>query len=352
MVSAPAGVGGAERIVAAIAGAGQPRWEQEVVNLSGANPELAAACAPLEVRAGPASPPLLAGRRVAARALRELRPDIVHAHLPLAMATLASLRRRGERVRLATHHHGDHLVVSGHRAAAAVDRAAGRRCDLVVAPSEAVRRFLIDGYGYREDAVRTIVNGWAGEPLAPGAVPKAEQPTAICVANFRPEKDHELLLRAFARVRERLPEARLTLVGGGPGEGEVRRLTGELGLGSAVELTGHVDSVWPYLARSHLLVLPSHHETLGIAALEAMAAGLPVVATAVGGVPELVRPGVTGELVAPGDVAAMAAAVGGLLASPERAGSMGAAGRVAAAGHTCEATVGRYLDLYAELLSA
>jgi glycosyltransferase involved in cell wall biosynthesis len=357
VISTPTGIGGAERVVAGLASAERNGWEQAVFNVAGANPELAAACAPAKIYA-PArvsSLPRLAQLPAGGRTLRHVaafRPDLIHAHLPLAMVAVAGLRRRREAARLATHHHGDHFVVSRRRTAAWLDRAAGGRFDTVVAPSEAVRGFLLSEYRYPEGAVRTIVNGWAGAPAGSRRVEKAADPTVVSIANFRPQKNHELLLRAFALVRERLSRARLLLVGGGPREGEVRRVADALGLGSAVEFTGYVEDVWPYLSRSHLFALSSSYEPLGVAVLEAMAAGLPVVATAVGGVPELVRRDVNGELVEPGDAAAMAAAMTRILSSPTLARSLGDAGRVAAAANTVELMVDRYLALYTELLGA
>lgn len=351
MISSPEGIGGAEQVLAALAGAERPGWEQAVVNVAGDNRELAAACAPRVVRARSSRLPALGPLRSAASALADPCPDLVHAHLPLAMAAVALRRRRGERVRLATHHHGDHFLAERRRLAARLDRTAGAGFDAVVAPSEAVRTFLLRRYGYPAGTVRTIVNGWSGNAPVPGDGERAPDPTVVCVANFRPQKNHELLLHAFALARERVPRARLLLVGGGPGEAEIRRLAGTLGLGSAVELVGRVEDVWPYLSRGHLFALPSSHEPLGIAVLEAMAAGLPVVATAVGGVPELVRPGVNGELVEPGDTAGMAEAIVAILGSPRVAAELGAAGRATAARHTAARMVDSYFALYAELLS-
>lgn len=351
MISSPEGIGGAEQVLAALATDERPGWEHAVVNVAGDNRALAAACPRDAVQAPPAGLPGLGPLRAAASALSRLDPDLVHAHLPLAMVAVAAPRRRPERARLATHHHGDHFVAEGRRLAARLDRTAGARFDTVVAPSEAVRAFLLQRYGYAEDAVRTIVNGWSGSPQVPSATEKAPDPTVICVANFRPQKNHELLLLAFTQVRERLPRARLLLVGGGPREDEIRRLTDSLGLRAAVDFAGRVDDVWPHLGRSHLFALASDHEPLGIAVLEAMAAGLPVVGTAVGGVPELVRPGVNGELVARGDAAAMATAIVSILESPQLASELGAAGRATASGHTAARMVDRYVSLYSELLS-
>lgn len=333
----------------ALATAERPGWVQAIVNVTGPNAELAAACVPVGVREPPAiATPLISGRHVAARALTEVQPDIVHAHLPLAIVVLATLRRRGERVRLATHHHGNHFVVSGRRGATWLDRASSRRLDLIVTPSDTVRRFLIEAYGYPERFVRTITNGWAGE--LPAGAPSGIRPTVVSVANFRPQKNHDLLLRAFARARRRVPDARLLLVGGGPGEGDVRRRAQGLGLGEAVDFTGYVEDVWPCLACSHVFALSSSYEPLGVAVLEGMAAGLPVVATAVGGIPELVQSGTNGILVESGDAVAFGDALADVLCSAALTRSMGEAGRLTAAEHTAARMVDRYFDLYSELL--
>lgn len=335
-------------MLAAIVTTTRPGWEHAVVNLSGENRELAEACAPVPV-ATSGGPSLLGGRHTASKALDELTPDLVHAHLPLAMAILGTLPRRDERARIATHHHGDHFFVSGRPVAERVDRAAAGRVDRLVAPSEAVSRFLLERYRHSPRRVCTIMNGWNGEPL-PANGSGTAPPTVVSIANFRPQKNHALLLRAFARARERVPAARLLLVGGGPEEGEVRRLAEALGLADAVRFTGYVNDVWPYLARSHVFALSSSYEPLGVAVLEGMAAGLPVVATAVGGIPELVRPGKNGLLVEPGDVEGFADALAQLLSSPELAHSLGEVGRSTAAEHTAAKMVDRYFGLYAELL--
>jgi glycosyltransferase involved in cell wall biosynthesis len=117
-----------------------------------------------------------------------------------------------------------------------------------------------------------------------------------------------------------------------------------------VTLAGAVEDIWPCLARAHVFALASHYEPLGIAILEAMAAGLHVVATEVGGIPEIVQPGVTGELVADGDAAAMADRLIALLGSAALRERMGAAAKEAAAGMTMDVTVDRYFALYERLL--
>ncbi len=172
----------------------------------------------------------------------------------------------------------------------------------------------------------------------------------VCTANFRAQKGHGILLVAFQEVLARVPSARLLLVGAGPLDATVEREIAARGLQDAVTMCGHVDDIWPHLAESHVFALASHYEPLGIAAIEAMAAGLPVVATDVGGLPELVEPGVTGELFPKGDAAALARILTGLLTDPERARRLGANGAARAKTLTADAMVERYFALYHEVL--
>jgi glycosyltransferase involved in cell wall biosynthesis len=286
-------------------------------------------------------------RRWVSHHLREFRPDIVHVHLPHAGATVASLRRHPGTVTLLTHHHSRYLLYRGKRLAALVDRTAVRRFDRVVACSESVRRFLVDEYGCPPSKVECIVNGWSGSPILNGDKPDA--PTVVCVANFRPKKRHDLLLDAFARVRERFPNARLLLLGDGPLLDQARDTAGRLGVTDRVEFAGSVD-IWPRLARSHVFALPSDYEGLPLAVLEAMAAGLPVVASAVEGNVDVVRPGVNGYLIPPDDSEALAERLILLLSDSGLRERMAAAARATAAEATMDRCVARYFALYEALL--
>jgi glycosyltransferase involved in cell wall biosynthesis len=241
-----------------------------------------------------------------------------------------------------------HFEAADRRLAAWVDRIAGRRFDHVVACSDSVREFLVESYGYSPERVTSIRNGWSGTPLK---LRRESRPTIVCTANFSTEKGHKVLIEAFATVAQRIPDSQLVLLGHGAEMEAVRGQIGELGLAERVQLAGFQDSIWPWLARAQVFALPSNYESLGIAVLEGMAAGLPVVATAVGGVTELVQPGVTGELVPPGDPAAMAEALVAVLGNPDTAMRMGNAGREAAEDERMSACVDRYFDLYEQLLS-
>ncbi|MAL27555.1 MAG: colanic acid biosynthesis glycosyltransferase WcaL [Croceicoccus sp.] len=151
----------------------------------------------------------------------------------------------------------------------------------------------------------------------------------LFIGRLAAAKGVPILLDAFARLHAAHPDARLTLVGDGPARPVLEARARDLGLGGAVRLTGALsqDEVTAELARADLFALPSFAEGVPIVLMEAMAAGLPVLATAIAGIPELVEDGVSGRLVAPGDTSGFAAAMADLLADPARARAMGRAGR-------------------------
>jgi N-acetyl-alpha-D-glucosaminyl L-malate synthase BshA len=137
------------------------------------------------------------------------------------------------------------------------------------------------------------------------------------VSNFRPVKRLDAVIDVFRRVRERR-RTRLLLVGDGPERPRVEALARELGLAEHVEIRGELDDVRGLLSVADVFLLPSAQESFGLAALEAMACGVPVVASRVGGLPEVITDGLTGFLRAPEDHAGMAEAVLDLLDDPSR----------------------------------
>lgn len=351
VISTPAGVGGAERVVAALLTEGiRMGWEQKVFNpFSVHEPSALAELSPVPVEAYSARHlwQLPRGRAWLIDRLDAFRPDVVHVHLFHAAVLVASLARREGRTTILTHHHGELLRKEGRHLDEWLDRIAGRQMDLVVAVSESVARFLQDRYGYPPHKVRVIRNGWEGTPR-PRRTKRGEA-TIVCVSNFRPEKAHDDLIRAFSAVKAELPEARLLLVGSGPLERKLRNLVDRLQLDQDVLFLGHTDHVWPYLAEADVFALASTNEPLGIAVLEALAAGLPVVATDVGGLPEIVDHGIDGRLVPPGDPAALAETLLELLRSPEVLERMSNRARESAEGLRMERTIAAYRELYESL---
>lgn len=178
-------------------------------------------------------------------------------------------------------------------------------------------------------------------------------PVVGIVAALRPEKDHELFLRMAARVREEVPAARFLLVGDGPRREELKSLTGTLGLAHAVHFLGTRSDVPELLGLMDVLVLCSRMEANPVCILEAMALGLPVVATRVGSIPQSVSDGETGFLAESGDEAALASHVSRLLLNPPRARRMGQAGREkAVAHHSLERMVEGYERLIESVYSS
>ena len=160
-----------------------------------------------------------------------------------------------------------------------------------------------------------------------GAAPARAPATLVFLGHLEAGKGCHDLLHAMRTVVAAAPQARLLLCGDGQRDA-ARALAASLGLQASVDLPGWVDAAEraALLDTATIFVLPSHAEGLPMSLLEAMAHGVPVVATKVGGIPEAVRDGVEGVLVAPGDIQALAAAVLGLLADPEACTRMGAAG--------------------------
>jgi glycosyltransferase involved in cell wall biosynthesis len=283
------------------------------------------------------------------RELDDLRPDVVHVMLRHALVLVATLPRRPWERRLLTHVYGEGIRKARYgQVREAVDRWAGARFDRVVGISRSVQQYLISSHGYPPSKVDCIPLGWEGTPLPPSREPRP--PTVVCVAKFRPEKGHDVLLDAFAIVRREVPDARLVLVGQGELQERLRARIHALDLAGSVEITGPVDDVWPYLADADVFALASSSEAYGIAIAEAMAAGLPVVASDVGGIPELVVPGVSGELFAPGDAPALAAHLTRLLTSPDLRRRMSTAARAAAEPLRLSNTLPRYVHVCEELV--
>lgn len=374
-------VGGAEKsLVELIAHLDPERYDPVILHLPGA--QWLRYAEGLDVRLRPAIPrsTLYATRRdelsggpgEALRGLHEalgpvgalhrefgaLRPALVHTN-STKMHLLAGAAARARRLPVVWHMR-DRLAEPG--ALAWLRRAVRLVRPHVIAISEAVAA-QFEGMPC---PVRVIPNGIPLERFEPGPPPpglRAELelpdgvPLACVVARLTPWKGHQALLRAWPAVRARVPEARLLVVGEvafweeSYGD-ELRALAAELGVADSVHWLGFREDVADLLRLSDLLVLPSIDEPFGRVLIEGMAVGLPVVATAGGGVPEIVVDGETGLLAPPGDPAPLGNAIATLLGDPRRARAMGAAGRVRALERFDVRRVARQVqDLYDELLA-
>lgn len=291
---------------------------------------------------GSLSPQLLAKL---AQAWRLDRPDVVQVWLPREQSIALPLARamripvRIMSVRSLT----SSVRLSGARKAAI--RLAAKSSNCVVTNSAAALR----DSGWPIAGLPAFVVGNAVDLPAASASPGTSPPRGVVVANLHPYKGHVDLLRALAILGNSVS---VDLVGEGPCVEEIAGTISSLGLSDTVSLVGPVPDPTPYLLRSQFSILPSHTEGLPNASLEAMAAGLPVVAYDVGGVPELVEDGVTGILVQPRDVQGLADAIQFASDSPEWRISAGARARERASTMTWDALAARNLEIMEAALRA
>jgi len=215
-------------------------------------------------------------------------------------------------------------------------RLLGRVTDLSLAVSQGVKDYLLQEIGLDPAKVRVVPNGVdiaALDAARPGPEVRRELglPAAAPVVGLVARLDHwgkghEEFFRALSTLKGRHPVEAL-IIGGGRREAEMRHLAADMGLAQRVHFLGPRQDVPDLLRALDVFVLPSHSEGVSLALLEAMAAGLPVIATAVGGTPEVVTDGITGLLIPPRDADALAAALERLLADPAWRRRLGASAR-------------------------
>jgi glycosyltransferase involved in cell wall biosynthesis len=304
------------------------------------------------VRSGVDLSPLLAAN--VRRAVRTERPDLLHTHMVHAdvYGSIAAHVLRTPFV--STRHNDDRYLLGPFRH---VDRAFMHGVRRIVAISDAVREFHIRA-GLDAEKLVTIHYGLDEVPTAPSELTPdalgipAEAPLVLAIGRLIEQKDHATLLEAFARVHRTHPEARLAILGWGPLEAQTRELVHRLGLDDVAFVPGRVEPrAW--LARANVFAHTSRWEGFGIVLLEAMLSGLPVVATRVSAVPEIVVDGETGVLVPSGDVAGVAEAMARLLDDVELRRSLGEAGLDRArADFSVQHMVERTIRVYEEVLRA
>ena len=282
------------------------------------------------------------------RLIRKEGYDIVHFHTKRAHALAAWLGRIRPGVRYVVTRRMDYPVRKNwyNRLLYNVG------VDGVVAISEKIAALLAAG-GVRKEKIRVIPSGV--EPARFGAALRAGAgsgpPIVGTAAVLEERKGHRVLLEAAAQLKQQGLRPLYRLAGAGSQGESLRRLAAELDLSAEVAFLGFVPDIPAFLSTLDVFVLPSLHEGLGVAVLEAMAAGKPVVASRVGGIPELVEAQVTGLLVSPGDPRALAQAVGRLLSERDLAREMGAKGSERVRRHfTMERMAKRNEEFYYELL--
>ena len=253
--------------------------------------------------------------------------DLIHAHYAVPHAASAYLAKQifnSSRLKTLTTLHGTDITLVGadpsfHR----VVKFAIEKSDGVTAVSRYLRNRTIEEFDIRRE-IRVIPNFVEVVPPSSDleacdreAFAPQQEKILMHASNFRPVKRIGDVVRVFARVREAMP-AKLLLVGEGPERLFIQQLVRELKLGADVHFLGEQDQLEPLFFCADLFLLPSEQESFGLTALEAMNCGVPVIATAIGGLPEVVTHGETGYLSPVGDIGAMAANAVSLLADPAR----------------------------------
>jgi glycosyltransferase involved in cell wall biosynthesis len=247
-----------------------------------------------------------------------------------------------------------------------VQRMANKKTDLVVCNSNAVRDYICKQESLPESKTRVVYNGFPEGSIPPepllGARPlkrealrsfmiQEDELTLCCIANFSPVKNHKVLLDAFRKVLLKGIKIRLFLIGDGPLRSRAERYAEERNLGMATEFLGQRLDRLKILAECDALVLPSLNEGFPNAVLEAQALGVPVVASNVGGIPELVEHGETGWLFDPNEANSIAGAIWTVLLQREDALRVATAAQARVRSKfTATNMVANYHGLYEELL--
>lgn len=276
-----------------------------------------------------------AAHRMVRTHVAALAPDLVHAHLEYADLLAGRAARTLGLPAVSTLHNMQPEPEPGARERVKerlISAARRRHMDVVIAVSEPARQAAVAARWATADQSVTVHNGIVGtaQPgagrrlraelgLAPGA------PVALTLAVLRPGKGHVALLAAWPEVRRRVPGAVLLIAGDGPLRSELEQRAARV---HGVHLLGHRDDVMALLDGADVAVHPTEFDAFPTALLEALAAGTPIVATRVGGIPEILQDGVHGRLVeVPARSGVLAAAVAGLLGDADLRRAFGAAGR-------------------------
>jgi glycosyltransferase involved in cell wall biosynthesis len=291
--------------------------------------------------------------------MRRLRTtDVIHAHMFGSNVWAVVLGRTMRVPVVVTHEHT--WAFTGERGRKQIDRhLIARGSDAFIACSREDRRRMMELEGIPDSDIRYVPNGITGRAPTPGrdlraelGIPRAARVVGA-VGTLREQKRFDVLIAASAILAERVPALRVLIAGEGEQRPVLEALIAELRLGDVVTLLGARTDVPDVLAAADVAVSSSDYEGSPLALMECMEAALPVVATRVGGVPDLIEPDVHGLLVARRDPAALAAALAELLEDPERCARMGASAQARRrAEFDLGVMVGRIEQIYEELYAA
>ena len=256
--------------------------------------------------------------------------DLLHVHYAIPHATSAwiareMLRETSADVKVITTLHGTDITIVGQDPSFhPITKFSIEKSDRITAVSQFLRQETFNAFGCTACQVEVIYNF-----IDPEVYDRAKYPPLLReqvnggrrvlmhVSNFRPVKRVRDIVRTYAKVRKAVPSV-LVMVGDGPDRVDAEAEARSLGVERDVHFLGKIDAVAPLLAGADVFLLPSHSESFGLSALEALASGTPVVGYRTGGLVEVVRDGVTGTLCDVGDVDGMAAATVEILSDPNR----------------------------------
>jgi N-acetyl-alpha-D-glucosaminyl L-malate synthase BshA len=311
---------------------------------------------------------LLALTNTLVRVSRERRLDILHAHYAVPHATAAFLAHQilsatpgvAPPRTVTTLHGTDITLVGSDPSYAGVVAFSIEQSHGVTTVSKSLRQNTIHALGIKRE-IRVIPNFLDCSVYArqSGAVIRQPwraqtpgEPIVMHVSNFRPVKRIDHVIEVFHRLHKQVP-SRLVLIGDGPERGAAERRAADLGLADSVDFVGEQMDLVPWLSAANLLLLPSAQESFGLAALEAMACGVPVIASRVGGLPEILEDGVTGFLRDKDDVDGMAAQGVAVLSNASLAARVGNAAAASVQRLYCtETVVPQYEAYYNEVLNS
>lgn len=256
--------------------------------------------------------------------------DVLHCHYAIPHATSAwiareMMRETGDDVALVTTLHGTDITIVGQDPSyRAITKFSIEKSDRITAVSQHLQQETVNAFGCTGCAVEVIYNF-----IDPGVYDRARYPGALSglvaspgkvlmhISNFRAVKRTVDVVGIFAQVAKAMP-ATLVMVGDGPDRVLAQEEARRLDVADRVQFLGRIENVAPLLANADLFLLPSDNESFGLSALEALASGVPVVASDAGGIPEVIREGLTGALRPVGDIDGMASAAIEILADDAR----------------------------------
>jgi N-acetyl-alpha-D-glucosaminyl L-malate synthase BshA len=288
------------------------------------------------------------------------RLDIMHMHYAIPHATAAYLAREMYRPTrylpfVTTLHGTDITLVGARRSFLPITRFSIAESDAVTAVSHYLANETCRTFGQcGVNVIPNFINSahyWRrpNEELRASLAPAGE-PLIMHVSNFRPVKRIDDCVHTFARIRKQV-RSRLVMCGDGPARKGAEKLAADYDISDDVLFIGQVPNIADYLSVADLLLITSETESFGLAALEALACEVPVIATHVGGLPEVVRDGENGYLVGIGNVDAMAECAVDLLLDPDRRREFGKAGREwAVRQYNTEHIIPQYIALYENVL--